>query len=73
MPVKSPGRPVVRYVRGGLEVRGLPAGSAVAEITIDRVQKLDGATKRKRFKLKASVMRAGGGALALSVRLRAPR
>ena len=72
--LKAPGKPVVRYVRGGLEVRGLPAGSAVAELTIYRVRKLDGATKRKRFKLKARVMRAGStGGLSLSVRPRAPR
>ena len=61
-------------MRGGLEVRGLPAGSAVAEITIYRVKTLDGATKRKRFKLKATVTRAGStGGLSLSVRPRAPR
>jgi hypothetical protein len=72
--LKAPGRPVVRYVRGGLEVSGLPAGSAVAELTIYRVKKLDGETKRKRFKLKARVTHAGStGGLSLSVRPRAPR
>ena len=72
--LKAPGKPLVRYVRGGLEVRGLPAGSAVAELTIYRVRKFDGATKRKRFKLNARVMRAGStGGLSLSVRPRAPR
>ena len=51
-----------------------PRGSAVAELTIYRVKKLDGATKRRRFKLKARVMRAGStGGLSLSVRPRAPR
>ena len=71
--VKGSGKPVVRYVRGGLEVRGLPAGSAVAELTIYRVRKLDGATKGRRVKLKARVMRAGStGGLSLSV-ARAPR
>jgi hypothetical protein len=70
--LNTPGRPLVRSVRGGLEVRGLPAGSAVAELTIYRVSKLDGATPLKRYRLKARVMRAGG-ALSLSVRPRAPR
>ena len=67
------GKPVVRYVRGGLEVRGLPARSAVAELTIYRVTKRDGATKRKRFRLKAQVMRPGARALSLSVRPRFQR
>jgi hypothetical protein len=72
--LKAPAGPVVRYVRGGLEVRGLPAASAIAEITIYRVKKLDGETKRKRFKLKARVMTVGStGGLSLSVRPRAPR
>ena len=57
----------MRYVRGGLEVRGLPARSAVAELTLYRVTKRDGATKRKRFRLKAKVMRPGARALSLSV------
>ncbi len=67
------GQPVVRSVRGGLEVRDLPAGSAVAELTLYRVKKLDGATGRKRYRLKARVMRPGAAALSLSVRPRAPR
>ena len=71
--LKAAGKPVVRYVRGGLEVRGLPARSAVAELTIYRVTERDGATKRKRYRLKARVMRPGARALSLSVRPRAPR
>ena len=50
-----------------------PRGSAVAELTIYRVTKLDGATKRKRFKLKARVMRAGSRAGCHSASARAPR
>ena len=71
--LKAAGKPVVRYARGGLEVRGLPARSAVAELTLYRVTKRDGATKRKRYRLKASIMRPGARALSLSVRPRAPR
>jgi hypothetical protein len=63
----------MRYVRGGLEVRGLPARSAGAEITLYRVTKRDGATRRKRYRLKASVIRPGARALSLSVRAHAPR
>jgi hypothetical protein len=71
--LKAPGRPLVRYVRGGLEVRGLPSRSAVAEITIYRVTKRDGATKRRRFRLRAQVLRPGARTLKLTVRPRAPR
>ena len=70
---QGPGRPTVRYRRGRLEVRGLPAGAAVAELTIYRVQALDGATRRKRYRLKARVMRPGAPALSLRVRSHAPR
>ena len=66
-------RPLVRYVRGRLEVRGLPARSAVAEITLYRVTKRDGATKPKRYRLRAQVLRPGARTLKLSVRPRAPR
>ena len=71
--LKAPGGPLVRYVRGGLEVRGLPARSAVAEITIYRVTKRDGATKPKRYRLRVQVLRPGVRTLKLSVRPRAPR
>ena len=71
--LKAAGGPVVRSVRGGVKVRGLPAGSAVAELTIYRVRTLDGATKRKRVRLRARVMRPGAGPLSLSARPRFQR
>jgi hypothetical protein len=71
--VKGRGKPVVRSVRGGLEVRGLPARSAVVELTLYRVTRHDGATRPKRYRLKAAVMRPGARSLSLSVRPRAPR
>ena len=71
--LKAARRPLVRYVRGGLEVRGLPARSAVAEITIYRVTKRDGATKPRRYRVRAQVLRPGARTLKLSVRPRAPR
>ena len=71
--LKAARRPLVRYVRGGLEVRGLPARSAVAELTLYRVTKRDGATRRKRYRLQARVLRPGARPLKLSVRPRAPR
>ena len=71
--LKTAGKPAVRYVRGGLEVRGLPPRSAVAEITLYRVIMRDGVIRGKRYRLKASVMRPGARALSLSLRPRAPR
>jgi hypothetical protein len=71
--LKANGRPLVRYVRGGLEVRGLPARSAVAELTIYRVTKRDGATRPRRYRLRAQVLRPGARTLQLSVAPRAPR
>ena len=54
-----------RLGKGGLEVSGLPARAAVTELTLYRVKKLDGATKRRVYKLRARVAPAGG---TLSVR-----
>ncbi|MEA2133751.1 MAG: large repetitive protein [Solirubrobacteraceae bacterium] len=71
--LKANGRPLVRYVRGGLEVRGLPARSAVAELTIYRVTRRDGATRPRRYRLRAQVLRPGARTLQLSVAPRAPR
>jgi hypothetical protein len=71
--LSGPGRPVVRMVRGGLAVSGMPARSAIAELTIYRMTKRDGTTRRKRYRVKARITRPGAAALSLSVRPRAPR
>ena len=70
--VKARGRPWSARPRRP-PVRGLPARSAVVELTLYRVTTRDGATRRKRYRLKASVLRPGARALSLSVRPRAPR
>jgi hypothetical protein len=49
------GRPSVRLTRTGLAVAGLPAGTAVAEVTLYRVTRLDGATTRKALPVRAGV------------------
>ena len=55
------GAPGVRYVRGGVQVSGLPAGAAIVEVTLYRVAKVDGATARVVRTLRARV--DGGGVL----------
>ncbi len=53
-----------------MSVTGLPERTAVVELTLYRVKKLDGATKRRVYKLRARVAPSGG---TLSVRPKAPR
>ena len=67
------GRPGIDYRRGRLTVTGLPDRTAVAEITMYRETKLDLATTRKRFRLKATVLRDGAARRAFAQRPRAPR
>ena len=67
------GKPAIAYVRGGLEIAGMPARAAVAEITLYRVTKLDKATKPKVVKLSARVLHAGFGQESFSARPKAPR
>jgi hypothetical protein len=58
--VSGAGKPMVKLAGGGVSVTGLPARSAVVELTIYRERKLDGDTKRKVYKLRARVAPAGG-------------
>ena len=71
--LRGGGRPTVRYVRGGMEVTGLPARSAIVEVTVYRVTKLDRATTRKAYTLRAKVSAEGAGVATLAARVRAPR
>jgi hypothetical protein len=68
--LSAAGAPAVRFVRGGLKVGRLPARSAVAELTLYRVTKLDGKTTSRRLKLRARIAPSGR---TLSVRPKAPR
>ena len=68
--VAGAGKPTVKLKGGGVSVTGLPARTAVVELTMYRVKKFDGATKRRVFKLRARVAPSGG---TLSVRPKAPR
>jgi hypothetical protein len=68
--VSGAGKPLVKLAGGGINVSGLPARAAVVELTLYRVKKLDGATKRRVYKLRARVAPAGGS---LSARPKAPR
>ena len=68
--VRGAGKPTVKLGKGKIDVIGLPAQSAVAELTLYRVKKLDGNTQRRVFKLRARVAPTGG---TLSVRPKAPR
>jgi hypothetical protein len=68
--VAGAGKPTVTFRKGKIDVAGLPAASAVTELTIYRMKQLEGATKRRVYKLRARVAPTGG---ALSVRPKAPR
>ena len=68
--VAGTGKPTVKLKGGGVSVTGLPERTAVVELTMYRVKKLDGATKRRVYKLRARVAPSGG---TLSVRPKAPR
>jgi hypothetical protein len=68
--VSGVGKPTVKLRKGRIVVSGLPERTAVTELTLYRVEKLDGATKRRVFKLRARVAPTGGS---LSVRPPAPR
>ncbi len=62
------GKPTVTRTRRGLMVTGLPAGTAVAELTLYRVTKLDAATPGRVFAIKATVARDGAPATTFSAR-----
>ena len=51
--VRGAGKPAVKLGKGKITVVGLPARAAVAELTMFRLKKIDGAPKRNAFKLQA--------------------
>ena len=53
------GKPSVVRTKSGVRVTNLPAGAAVAELTLYRVTKLDRATPRTLYTIKATVSRDG--------------
>ena len=57
--VAGAGKPTVKLGKGKITVTGLPARAAVAELTMYRLKKLDGAPKRRVFKLRARVAPTG--------------
>ena len=70
--LRAPGPTVTRTGRG-LVVAGLPAGTAVTELTLYRVTKLDAATPRRTYGIGAVVARSGAPAQTFSVRPAPPR
>jgi hypothetical protein len=67
------GVPGVRYVRGGVQVSGLPSGAAIVEVTLYRVTKVDGATTKAAYTLQAKASLGGGATPSLTARPIAPR
>ena len=67
------GKPSVSFRKGGLRVTGLPLRTAVAEVTLYRVTKLDRATSRRAYTVKVAVTREGAKPQTLSAKPKAPR
>ena len=67
------GRPTVRYANGGVKVTGLPPRAAIVEITLYRVSRLDRATTKTRYTLRAKVSAEGVAAATLIARSAALR
>ena len=59
--------------RGGMRIAGLPGRTAVAEVTLYRVTKLDRATPARTYTVKATVARAAAMAQTLSAKPKPPR
>jgi hypothetical protein len=57
--VRGAGKPTVTMGKGAITVAGLPERAAVAEVTLYRLKKLDGAPKRRAFKVRARVAPSG--------------
>jgi hypothetical protein len=57
--VRGAGKPTVKLGKGKITVVGLPARAAVAELTMYRLKKIEGAPKRNAFKLKARIAPTG--------------
>jgi hypothetical protein len=69
----SAGKPAVSLRKGGVRVTGLPLRTAVAEVTLYRVTKLDRATSPRAYGLSAKVTREGAAAETLTAKPKAPR
>jgi hypothetical protein len=67
------GRPSISFRKGGLRVTGLPLRTAVAEVTLYRVTKLDRATSPRPYTVKVAVTREGAKPQTLSAKPKAPR
>jgi hypothetical protein len=67
------GRPLIRYAGGGVTVTGLPARAAIVEVTLYRISKLDRATTKKSYTLRAKVSAQGAATATLTARPPAPR
>ncbi len=73
MMLAAKGAPTVTMRRGGLRIAGLPARTAVAEVTLYRVTKLDRATSRLAYTVKATVTHEAAKAQTLSAKPKPPR
>jgi hypothetical protein len=68
------GKPSVSFSKGGLRVTGLPLRTAVAELTLYRVSKLDHSTSPRAYAVSARIMREGAAAAeTLAARPKPPR
>ena len=56
------GKPAVSFGKGGLRVTGLPLRTAVAEVTLYRVSKLDHPTSPRAYAVSARISREGAAA-----------
>ena len=56
------GKPAVSFGKGGLRVTGLPLRTAVAEVTLYRVSKLDHPTSPRAYAVSAGISREGAAA-----------
>ena len=73
MMLAAKGAPTVTMRRGGLRIAGLPVRTAVAEVTLYRVTKLDRATSPRAYTVKVAIAHAGTKAERLSARPQPPR
>jgi hypothetical protein len=73
MMLAAKGAPTVTMRRGGLRIAGLPVRTAVAEVTLYRVTKLDRATSSRAYTVKVAIAHAGTKAERLSARPQPPR
>src|SRR3954453_8089233 len=68
------GKPSVAFRKGGLRVTGLPLRTAVAEVTLYRVSKLDHPTSPRAYAVSARITREGAAAAeTLAAKPKAPR